>query len=133
MVPTTCGPLTIVDCFVRALGDGRLDDAQGLLHDDLVVTEAGGLPFSGEYCGARGFVELLSEITKYFELMLGPTIEYLSTGQMVAMRGRMTFTSRTSGRSVEIGLVELFEVRHGLIVDLDIYYKDPTAVASLLA
>jgi hypothetical protein len=30
-------------------------------------------------------------------------------------------------------LVEVYTVRYGLIVELDVYYKDPSAVAALLA
>jgi len=44
----------------------------------------------------------------------------------------LTFTARTSGESVEMDLVELYKVRDGQIVELDVYYKDPSAVASLL-
>jgi hypothetical protein len=30
-------------------------------------------------------------------------------------------------------VAELFTVRHGRIVDLDVYYKDPAAVTALLS
>jgi hypothetical protein len=32
-----------------------------------------------------------------------------------------------------MSLVEVYTVRNGLIVELDVYYKDPSAVAKLLA
>ena len=32
-----------------------------------------------------------------------------------------------------MSLVEIYTVRDGLIVDLDVYYKDPSAVTALLA
>jgi hypothetical protein len=32
-----------------------------------------------------------------------------------------------------MGLVEIYTVRNGLITELDVYYKDPSAVAALLA
>jgi hypothetical protein len=51
----------------------------------------------------------------------------------VAMRYRLTFTARAFGRSVQMGLVEIYTVPDGLIVELDVYYKDPSAVAALLA
>lgn len=31
-----------------------------------------------------------------------------------------------------MSLVEVYTVRDGLIVELDVYYKDPSAVAALL-
>ena len=122
-----------VDRFVHALVDQRFDDARSLLHDELVVYEPGGLPFSGEYQGPQGLFELLGKIGEALELALDPGIQYLLTNDTVAMRSRMKFTLRGSGRSVEVGLVEIFTIRDGLIAELDVYYKDPSAVAALLA
>ena len=118
--------------FVHALVEQRLDDARRLLHDDLVVYEPGGLPFSGEYRGPQGFFELLGKIGEVLDLALDPGIQYFLANDTVAMRSRMTFTLRGSDRSVKVGLVEIFTIRDGLIAELDVYYKDPSAVAALL-
>jgi uncharacterized protein len=67
------------------------------------------------------------------ELELDPAIQYLVAGDTVAMRTRMKFTARSSGRSVDVKLVEFYPVRNGQISDLDVYYKYPSAVAALHA
>jgi ketosteroid isomerase-like protein len=121
-----------VERFVKALVAHRLDDARGLLHDEFVVYEAGGVPFSGEYRGPQGFFDLFEAINKNLELTLDPSVQYLVADGSVAMCSRMKFTARGSGKSVEVGLVEVYAVRDGLIVELDVYYKDPSAVAALL-
>jgi uncharacterized protein len=121
-----------VERFVNALVANRLDDARGLLHDDLVVYESGGVPFSGEYHGAQGFFDLLAEINRNLELTLDSAVQYLVAGATVAMCSRMKFAARDSGKSVEVGLVEIYTVRDARIVKLDVYYKDPSAVAALL-
>lgn len=41
--------------------------------------------------------------------------------------------TRASGKSVEMGVAEIYTVRDGMIAELDVYYKDPAAVAALLA
>jgi hypothetical protein len=46
---------------------------------------------------------------------------------------RLTFTARSSGKHVEMDLVEIYTIRDGLIIKLDVYYKDPSAVAALIA
>jgi uncharacterized protein len=122
-----------VDRFVKALVEERPDDARSLLHDELIVYEVGGVPFSGEYHGPQGFFELFGKMNEDLELTLDPGIQYLLADDTVAMRTRMTFTARASGKSAEMGLVEIYTVRDGLIVELDVYYKDPSAVAALLA
>jgi uncharacterized protein len=119
--------------FVKAIAGEQFDDARALLDREFVVYEAGGLPYSGEYHGPDGFFELLGKMNQAMELTPGETFQYLLADGTVAIRGRLKFTSRASGQSVEMGLVEIYTVRDGLIVELDVYYKDPSAVAALLA
>jgi ketosteroid isomerase-like protein len=126
-------PLFTVGQFSKALGEKDLDRACALLHHDLVVHEAGGLPYSGEYHGPQGFRELLATMDESLQLTAGPITRDCLSDDTVVSRFRLTFTARTSGESVEMDLVELYKVHDGLIVDLDVYYKDPSAVAALLA
>ncbi len=125
-------PLCTVGQFSKALGDKDLERACALLHRDLVVHEAGGLPYSGEYHGPQGFRELLTKMNESMELTPGPVTRDCLSDDTVVSRFRLAFTARTSGESVEMDLVELYKVHDGLIVDLDVYYKDPSAVAALL-
>jgi uncharacterized protein len=134
-MPTTAtpgDPLAIVERFMNAIVEERLDDARGLLHDEFVAYEAGGVPYSGEYHGPQGFFDLLAKMTEGMDFTLGPAPQCLLAGASVAVRSRVTFTSRASGSSVEMRLVEVYTVRDGLIAELDVYYKDPSAVAALL-
>ena len=54
--------------FMRALVEERFDEAGSLLHDDFVVYEAGGVPYSGEYRGPQGFFELFGKMNEGLEL-----------------------------------------------------------------
>jgi hypothetical protein len=125
-------PQATVGRFMQAIVEERFDDARSLLHDDFVVNEAGGVPYSGEYRGPQGFFELFGKMNDALELTPHPAIQYLLADDTVAMRYRLTFTARASGQSVEMSLVEIYTVRGGRIVELDVYYKDPSAVAALL-
>ena len=127
------GAQAIVGKFMQAIVDEKFDDASNLLHDEFVVYEAGGVPYSGEYHGPQGFFELFAKMNENLELTPDPAIQYLLADDTVAMRYRLKFTARVSGRSVAMSLVEIYTVRDGLIVELDVYYKDPSAVAALLA
>ena len=122
----------LVDKFVTAIAEGRLDDARALLDEDFLVHESGGLPYSGEYRGPQAFFGLLGKMTELMELTLGRTIQYLLADNTVGLRSHLMFTARASGESVEMSLVEIYTVRDGLIAELDVYYKDPSAVAALL-
>jgi ketosteroid isomerase-like protein len=125
---------TIAVEFVETIGEGRLDDARRLLHDELVTHAADGLPYSGDYHGPAEFCELLGKIFELLEPTLGP-IQYLvdSDQEKVVMYYRLKFTARASGASVEMNVAEVLSIRDGLIAELDVFYKDPSAVAALLA
>jgi uncharacterized protein len=129
----TSNPQSTVKSFMTAIVEGRFQDARGLLHDDFVVHEAGGVPYSGEYRGAHGFFELFGKMNEHMELSPDPVIQYLVADDSIAIRYRLKFTARASGKDVEMSVVEIYTVRGGLIVELDVYYKDPSAVAELLA
>ena len=134
MAPDTAKrSLATVRRFMAATGAERRNERRSLLHDDFVVHEAGGLPFSGDYRGSQGFFELLNRMNDVLELTVGPITTDPLGDDAVAARFRLTFISRASGKSVEMGLVEIYTVRDGRIAELDVYYKDPAAVAALLA
>ena len=60
-------------------------------------------------------------------------MQYLVDEDKVALYYRLTFTARASGESAEMGVAEVLSVRDGLIVELDVFYKDSSAVRALLA
>src|ERR1700721_399460 len=119
--------------FMAATGAERQHERRSLLHDDFVVHEAGGLPFSGDYHGPQGFFELLNRMNDVLDLAVGSIATEPLGDDAVAARFRLTFISRASGKSVEMALVEIYTVRDGRITELDVYYKDPAAIAALLA
>lgn len=125
--------LETVRRFGRALGERNFAQVESLLHRDLVVHTAGGLPYSGDYYGPRGFLELLAAMTQVMELTPGPLRQQSFDEQTVVSRFRLQFAARSSGECTEMDLVEIYRVRDGLIIELDVFYKDPSAVATLLA
>jgi len=125
--------LATVRRFSRALGDRDLTEVKSLLHRDLVVHTAGGLPYSGDYYGPDGFLELFAAMTQVLDLTPSQLCQHSLDEQTVISRFRLRFAARGSGKYAEMGLVEIYQLSDGKIVDLDVYYKDPSAVAALLA
>lgn len=125
--------VAIVQRFSAAVREGDFDEMGRLLDDDFVAHEAGGLPYSGEYRGLSGFRDLLETMNDAMTLSPGPFTSEPLGESAVALRFSLTFTARTSGKSVTMNLVEVYTLRSEKIVDLDVYYKDPSAVTALLA
>ena len=72
-------------------------------------------------------------MTQALELTPGPMRAQSFDEEMVVSRFRLRFVARASGKNAEMDLVEIYRVSDGLIVELDVYYKDPSAVAAALA
>jgi hypothetical protein len=125
--------LTTVQRFMNSMVEGDLDGARSLMHDDFVCYEAGGLPYSGDYHGPDGFFELVATIFGAMELTPGSDMQFLRADDTIAARFPLTFTARATGEKVHMTFVEVYTVRDGLITELDVYYKDPSAVTALLA
>ena len=124
--------LSIVSRFGEAVSGGDLDEIRRLLDEDFVVHEAGGLPYSGDYHGPQGFVDLLTTMTEHLVLTPGPITRTPLDDEIVMCRFRLRFTARRTGESTEMNLVELYRVSQSRITELDVYYKDPSAVTALL-
>jgi uncharacterized protein len=130
---STDGALATLQQFMHAMTVGDMDTARSLLADDFVCYEAGGLPYSGTYHTPDGFFGLAGRIFGAMELTPGPDVQFLRDGDTIGARFRLTFTSRETGEKAEMSFVEVYTVRDGKIVELDVYYKDPSAVTALLA
>jgi hypothetical protein len=49
---------------MQAMVEERFDDARSLLHDEFVVYEAGGVPYSGEYHCPESFFKLFAQMNE---------------------------------------------------------------------
>lgn len=126
--------VTIVrDFYGKLASEETFPEALSLLDDDFVLHSPPGLPWGGEYRGPEGFVELMTRITGMVTPESEGAMEFLDAGDRTVMRATGRFVLPASGRSATTGLVEVFAVRDGKIIDMDIYYKDPATVAALVA
>ena len=91
------------------------------------------MPYSGDYSGPSGFLELITKMSEALELSPSPDMLFLADNDKVVLHYRLTFTARASGESVEMTMAEVYTVRDGLILELDVFYKNPSAVEALLA
>jgi ketosteroid isomerase-like protein len=130
MEATTKSPAEMAIAFYGHMSEGRLDAAVAMLHEDLYVHESDELPYGGAYHGPDGFLELATRLDAVCATeLLG--IEAHGSGDTAAVHMKGRFTSRSSGQSVETEVVELVTFRDGRIVRMNIFYKDPNAIAAL--
>ena len=123
--------VALVRRFLDLVLEGKLEEARGCLHEEFVMHSPPGLPYGGDYYGPGGFGELAQRLVAVVRTEQISTPEFRDAGDCVVVRAPSRFTSRTSGKSVEMTVAQLYFVRDGKISEMDLYYKDPAAVADL--
>jgi hypothetical protein len=123
-------PTTVMQRFFESFQAGDIPAVAALFHPEARIRESSELPFGGEYRGPDGFTKLLAAMSRDYELEVTGS-EVLPSGDRVVTRMATRFTSRTSGAVAEVSVAEIYTIRDGLIQDLDVYYQDPGAVATL--
>jgi uncharacterized protein len=120
----------VVRTFTDSLRSGDIGACAALLDDANVFSEAASLPFGGDYIGPDGFRRMLGAVNRDFRVSLDlPEIAGADDWVAVVVRG--TFTSRATARSMPVDCVDIYRLRAGKIVRVDVHYKEPGALAQL--
>jgi ketosteroid isomerase-like protein len=130
---TEQGGMATVRRWRETLMAGDLDAAAALMHEDCVVHAPAALPYGGEYRGAAELFAMMAHEHELFEASLVSPVEYLDGAEVVVIRFVGRFEARSTGEFVDAAIVQLYYVRGGKLAELDVYYKDPAAVAALIA
>ncbi|HEY1968861.1 MAG TPA: nuclear transport factor 2 family protein [Pseudonocardia sp.] len=122
--------VAVVRAFTDALQAGDLNTCLELISPNLVFSEAESLPFGGEYRGKDGFLRFLRNVSRHFTVEL-TTPQIVGGDSLVAVRVHGKMTSRATGRSMPMDVVDLYQLTDGKVARVDVFYKEPTAVADL--
>lgn len=118
--------------IIKAFYTSDLAGMMSYVHPDAVFSEAGGLPYSGNYIGPEGLRDLLKRIRDEYKLSVEDRWQAIDAGEdRVLLLFEAKFTSLKSGAQIETRITELYRVNDGLITGNDIYYKDPGAISAL--
>lgn len=124
--------VAVVEQFLKAFQAGDVEGVFALVHPDIVVNEAEGLPYPGDHVGIAGMQGLVGQIMTLFDMSL-ESYEVVGSGGSVAVaKLLMKFTNRTSGRTVMMPGVELYRTTDGKVSGIDVFYKDSKAIADLV-
>jgi len=122
--------VTVVRAFTDAMRAGDIDTCLEMIAPDLVFSEAESLPFGGGYHGRDGFLQLLRNVSRHLKVELA-TPEITGGDGLVAVRVHGTMTARATGRSMPMDVVDLYRLSNDKITRVDVFYKEPSAVADL--
>jgi len=120
---------------LAALQSGDGEQIRAICHPDLTIEDPPGLPYGGVYRGFDGMLEVagklfaaVADCRMQTELIIGDP-----AGDEFVLKQRMTGRIARTGRPVEMGILEHYSFRDGLLVSIRPYYWDTRALAELLA
>ncbi|MFZ3494828.1 nuclear transport factor 2 family protein [Streptomyces sp. 5.8] len=120
--------------YIAAGGPGRagFEEIAACLHPQVVLHQAPGLPYAGDWRGPDGIERFMAVMGEAWQ-----SVEFLEQHRMidgpdVVVTSRVRFVARASGRALETRIVQLMSVRDGRITEIRPFYWDPTAVATAL-
>ena len=119
-----------IDDLYDATGRGDWDTANAMLTDDLLISEAAGLPMEGEYKGRNALHDLFTDVFSSLDVS-GLDRHAVTTGGDYAI---CVVTMHFAGEGLESAeLCELFRFRDGKCCEIKPYYFDPAPLNAAAA
>ncbi len=118
-----------IDELYAATGTGDWDKVATMVTDDLLITEADGLPMAGTYRGTNALKELFLDVFAKLQVESLETISRTFGGEYACVILKMHY-----GKGLEPAeLVEMFRFRDGKVCEIKPYYYDPAPVLAAAA
>jgi uncharacterized protein len=92
-----------------------------LLHPDIEIVEAAGIPGARTYRGHEGMMQALEGVREAFDEVRFDPREFVDAGDHVAVRVRMSGRGRGSGAEVAAEIAHVWTVIDGEAVRMEMY------------
>jgi ketosteroid isomerase-like protein len=124
-----------IDRLLAALRSGDATQIQALCHPDMLVEDPESLPYGGSYQGFAGMCEVAG---KLFAAVADWKVETEGIigdpgGDDFVLVQRMTGRAASTGRPIDMSILERYTFRDGLLVSIRPYYWDTKAIIDLLS
>lgn len=119
--------------FYEAVFSGNWDGVAKTVSKDLIVYEADGLPYHGEYRGMAGLQEVFGKVVGYWD-DLNIDIKGVTCGDGYVV-GVLQFsgTSKSTGKKISMPIAEISEFKNDVIATIKPVYWDTKAIAVAVA
>ena len=110
------------------LADMQEVDVQDPFHPDIVVREAAGLPYGGDWNGIDGLRDLMTKMRSLTKLSPIEVEVFDAGDDYVITRQTALMEDEGSGATLRVPMVEVYRMVEGKIAEIDVFYKDTKAM-----
>jgi hypothetical protein len=111
---------------------GDVDGAKALLSPDLRIEQPASLPHGGVHEGRDAMDTMGARFAEHWSREIGPA-DLRPWGDGAVQVTSQTWTSKATGRSATVDVVELFRVEDDLITEIKVFQQDTAALLATLA
>ncbi|MBW4511942.1 MAG: nuclear transport factor 2 family protein [Scytonematopsis contorta HA4267-MV1] len=122
----------VVKKYYDALAKGDMEQLLAVAAADIILEEASSLPYAGIYQGHQGWMEFGAAFNTVWQDAAITVDSINDAGHYVIGLARLSAKSRSTLKSIEMPLAELFWVVDGKIKRLIPFYWDTAAVLKVL-
>ncbi|KAA2258162.1 nuclear transport factor 2 family protein [Solihabitans fulvus] len=127
--------LSAVDAAVGTTvdpGGARFADMAACLDPEVVMRQAPGLPYGGEWRGHAGIAGFMAAMSREWSSLEFLEQEFSVDGDTVMVMNRGLLRSRATGRVLDTWVIQWMTVRNGLVAEIRPFYWDTAAVNDTL-
>jgi ketosteroid isomerase-like protein len=123
--------LGLVQEMARRFQAGDLAGAYALFHPSFRIEQPASLPHGGWHDGPEGMTAMAQEFARHWDRTVGPP-RITGGGELVVQVTNQTWTSKQTGRSATVDVVELFTFADGAIKEIRVFQQDTAALLATL-
>jgi len=114
---------------------GDREGAFALFHPDIRIVQPASLPHGGTHVGHDGVMAMGTRFAEHWDRTItDPGIAaYGDHGDGVVQVTTQTWTSKATGRSATVDVVELLTVVDGLVTEIRVFPQDTSSLGATLA
>jgi uncharacterized protein len=122
----------VVEELGRRFRAGDWDGGFELVHSTFRIQQPESLPHGGWHDGPEGMREMAASFGQYWTRTIGEATLH-GCGDWVVQITTQTWTSKETGRSATVDVVELFSFADGLIREIRVFQQDTHLLLGTLA
>jgi ketosteroid isomerase-like protein len=115
----------------RRFRAGDRDGARELLHPELRIEQPASLPHGGWHHGPDGMDAMGAAFAEHWDRTIGDA-DVRACGDTAVQITTQTWTSKATGRSATVDVVELFRIHDERIVEIRVFQQDTYALLATL-